>query len=77
MAAQYPPDPLVDRLIAPQRGLGELGRDPGWAEPGMAEGEGDHPLLDQHAGLFAIRGVRRSLGRRISGPCRSSCRFQR
>jgi hypothetical protein len=31
--------------------LGQLGRDAGWAEAGMAEGEGHHPLLDQHAGL--------------------------
>ena len=31
-------------------GSGQLGRDPGWPEPWVAEGEGDHPLLDQWAG---------------------------
>jgi hypothetical protein len=31
--------------------LGQLGGDPGRPEAGMAEGEGDHPLLNQHAGL--------------------------
>jgi hypothetical protein len=30
--------------------VGELGGDPGWPEAGMAQGEGDHTLLDERAG---------------------------
>jgi hypothetical protein len=31
--------------------LGQFGGDPGRPEAGMAQREGDHSLLDQHAGL--------------------------
>jgi hypothetical protein len=41
---------LVDNGDAAPSGLGEFGRDAGRAEAWVAEGEGDHPLLDQHTG---------------------------
>jgi hypothetical protein len=50
MAAQHPPHPVGGEPDRTPARLGQLGGDPGRAEAGMPEGEGDHPLLDQHAG---------------------------
>jgi hypothetical protein len=50
MAAQHPPHPVGGEPDRTPARLGQLGGDPGRAEAGMPEGEGDHPLLDQHTG---------------------------
>jgi hypothetical protein len=52
VAAQDPPHPVGRQDNPAPLGPGELGGDPGRPEAGMAEGEGDHPLLDQDAGLI-------------------------
>src|SRR4029453_15940185 len=51
MAAQHSPHPVGRQADLTPLWSGELGGDPGWAEPWVAEGEGDHSLLDQDAGL--------------------------
>jgi hypothetical protein len=50
VAAQHSPDPVGRQADPAPFGSGELGGDPGRAEAGMTQREGDHPLLDQRAG---------------------------
>jgi hypothetical protein len=69
--------PLGDRLIPPHLGRTSSAAIRAGPKPGVAEGEGDHPLLDQHAGLIGHAWGTPLGGRRISGPYRSSWRFQR
>jgi hypothetical protein len=54
--------------IPPQRSWASA--DPPRSEPGMAEAEGDDPLLGRWLVWLGIRGGRRSRGRSFSRPLR-------
>jgi hypothetical protein len=74
MPAQAAPDAVVaDDDPAPAL-LTQLARDPVRSIAGVAEREGDDALFDKRRQL--LRHPRRSLGRRISSPCRSARRLQ-
>jgi hypothetical protein len=77
VATQHPPHPLVDNTIPPHLGRASSAAMRAGPEAGMAQGQGDHPLLDQGAG--GIGHVRHPAlpWPQDSGPCRSSCRFHR
>jgi hypothetical protein len=51
--AQHPPHPVGRQADGAPLGPGELGCDAGQAKAGMTQGEGDYPLLHQHAGLVS------------------------
>jgi hypothetical protein len=63
VATQHPPDPVGRQADGAPAGLGQLGGDPGRPKARVAEGEGDHPLLDQGAG-----GVGHARGPPLTGP---------
>jgi transposase InsO family protein len=73
--AQTPADAVMADQDPATALLAQLARDPRGPRAGVAEREGDDPLLQQRRDLLRIRGHRRSLGRKISNPCRSTRRF--
>ena len=68
VAAQDPPDPLVDSRIPPHLGLASSAAMRAGPKPGWPRAKATTRCSTSTLVWFAIRGTRRFLGRRISGP---------